>query len=60
MRPSYYLVNTGLTYTWNAEALRTKHSVRLSAKNLLDRDYEDQRGNLGVGRGVYFAYTLNH
>ena len=35
-----------------------KQSIRLSAKNLLDRDYEDQRGNLGVGRGVFFAYTL--
>jgi iron complex outermembrane recepter protein len=58
--PSYYLVNTGLTYSWTAGQSRTRQSVRLSAKNLLDRDYEDQRGNLGVGRGVYFAYSLNH
>ena len=58
--PSYALVNTGLSYTWNAASIRTRHTVRLSAKNLFDRDYVDQRGNLGVGRGVYFAYTLSH
>ena len=56
--PSYYLINSGLTYTWSAGANRTKQSLRLSAKNLLDRDYADQRGNLGVSRGVFVAYTL--
>ena len=58
--PSYYLLNTGLAYTWRAGQGRTTHAVRLSAKNLLDRDYEDQKGNLGAGRGVFFAYTLGH
>ena len=43
-----------------AGANRTKQSIRLSAKNLLDRDYEDQKGNLGVDRGVYVAYSLSH
>lgn len=58
--PSYYLVNTGLTYTWSAGQSRTKQSLRLSAKNLLDREYEDQKGNYGTGRGVFVAYTLAH
>ncbi len=58
--PGYALVNTGLSYSWNTASIRTRHTVRLSAKNLFDRDFVDQRGNLGVGRGVYFAYTLSH
>ena len=56
--PSYYLINTGLTYAWTAGQSRLKQSVRLSAKNLLDRDYEDQKGNLGTRRGVFLAYTI--
>ena len=58
--PSYYLVNSGLTYTWSAGQNRTKQSIRLSAKNLLDREYEDQKGNYGASRGVFVAYTLAH
>ena len=58
--PSYYLVNSGLSYTWSGGQTRTRHSVRLSAKNLLDREYEDQKGNYGAGRGVFMAYTLSH
>jgi iron complex outermembrane receptor protein len=57
--PGYALVNTGLSFSWNAASSRTRHTVRFSAKNLLDREYVDQRGNLGVGRGVYVAYTLS-
>jgi hypothetical protein len=34
--------------------------VRVSAKNLFDRDYLTQRGELGNERGVFFAYTLSH
>ena len=58
--PSYAIVNTGLTYTWRQESAKTSHSVRLSAKNLLDRQYETSKGNLGDPRGWYVAYTLNH
>lgn len=58
--PSYYLINTGLSYTWGGSGDRTRHSVRLSAKNLLDRDYLNQRGDLGASRGVFVAYTLSH
>ena len=58
--PGYALANTGLGYTWSAAALRLRHAMRLSAKNILDREYVDQRGNLGAGRGIYFAYTLSH
>jgi hypothetical protein len=58
--PSYYLINTGITYAWSQREMRLRHAVRVSAKNLLDREYLTQRGDLGVGRGVYFSYTLNH
>lgn len=58
--PSFYLVNAGLTYSWSTGQRRTKQSVRLSAKNLLDRAYEDQKGNLGASRGVYTAYSLSY
>lgn len=58
--PSYYLVDTGLAYTWRTKAHNLRQSIRLSAKNLLDRDYVTARGDLGVGRGVYLAYTINH
>jgi outer membrane receptor protein involved in Fe transport len=57
--PSYALVNMGLSYAWNARTIRTRHTLRLSAKNLLDREYADQRGNVGLGRGVYIAYILS-
>jgi iron complex outermembrane receptor protein len=53
------LVNTGLTYTWRGEHNFT-HSIRLSAKNLLNREYITSNGNLGTDRAWYFAYTLNH
>lgn len=53
------LVNTGLTYTWKGGA-RTTHSIRVSAKNLLDRAYVTNNGNLGNERAYYVAYTLNH
>ncbi|MDO8539791.1 MAG: TonB-dependent receptor [Opitutaceae bacterium] len=56
---SYTIVNAGVTYAWRA-AGRTRHSVRLSAKNLLDREYLTPRASLGASRGVYLAYTLNH
>jgi outer membrane receptor protein involved in Fe transport len=57
--PGAGLVNTGLTYTWKGPS-HTSHSIRVSAKNLLNRDYLTNRGDLGDERGVYVAYTLNH
>ncbi|MBI5766490.1 MAG: TonB-dependent receptor [Verrucomicrobia bacterium] len=56
--PGYFLVNTGLAYTWSAGERRLRQTVRVSAKNLLNRDYLDQRGNLGAERGVFLAYTV--
>ena len=53
------LVNTGLSYTWKAGPNLTQ-SLRLSAKNLLNRDYITNNGNLGNERTYYIAYTLNH
>lgn len=58
--PSYYLINTGLTYAWAQREHRFRHSVRLSTKNLLGREYLTSRGELGAERGVFFAYTLSH
>jgi outer membrane receptor protein involved in Fe transport len=58
--PSYYLVNTGINYAWSQRDRRLRHSVRLSAKNALDREYYTSRGELGAERGVFFAYTLSH
>ena len=58
--PGYYLVNTGLMYSWAQREHRLRHSVRLSAKNALDRDYLTSRGELGAERGVFIAYTLSH
>jgi iron complex outermembrane receptor protein len=58
--PSYAIVNTGLTYTWNQGSSKLKQSVRLSAKNLFNRDYETSRGNLGDPRGLFFTYTIKH
>jgi iron complex outermembrane receptor protein len=54
------IVNTGLTYTWNRSESRIKQSVRLSAKNLFNREYEDAKGSLGADRGIFFAYTVSH
>lgn len=56
--PSYYLVDTGFSYTWRNNGLR--QTVRLSAKNLLDREYVTNNMDMGVGRGIYLAYTINH
>lgn len=57
--PGAALVNTGLTYQWSGSH-GIKHSIRLSAKNLLDRDYLTNRGGLGDERAYYVAYTFNH
>ena len=53
------LLNTGLSYTWNGDHHLT-HTLRLSAKNLLNREYVTSNGNLGTDRAYYLAYTLNH
>jgi iron complex outermembrane receptor protein len=58
--PSYAIVNTGLAYTWKQQEHHLGHTVRLSAKNLFDREYETSKGNLGDARGIFIAYTLNH
>jgi hypothetical protein len=47
-------------YSWAQREHRLRHSVRLSAKNALDRDYLTSRGELGTERGVFIAYTLSH
>ncbi|MSU65680.1 MAG: TonB-dependent receptor [Opitutus sp.] len=58
--PGYYLVNTGLNYDLSPGQSRIRQTIRLSAKNLLDREYEDQKGNWGTSRGIFVAYTLSH
>jgi iron complex outermembrane recepter protein len=56
----FTIVNTGLTYSWRGGGDRFRHSVRVSAKNLFDKEYLTPRAELGASRGVFFAYTLNH
>ncbi len=58
--PSNVIVNMGVSYAWKQEDGHLKHTIRLSVKNLLNRDYQTPGGNLGLGRGFYFAYSLNH
>lgn len=58
--PSYAIVNPALTYAWKQSSPKLSHSVRLSAKNVFDREYETSRGNLGDPRGLFIAYTLIH
>ncbi|MBI5690162.1 MAG: TonB-dependent receptor [Verrucomicrobia bacterium] len=53
------IVNTGLSYAWRTGD-RWRHNVRLSAKNLLNRDYLTPRAELGASRGTFLAYTLQH
>ena len=53
------LVNMGLTYAWRGGD-RWHHSVRLSAKNLFDKEYLTPRADLGASRGVFLAYALTH
>lgn len=53
------LVNTGLTYSWRTGD-RWRHSVRLSAKNVFDKEHLTSRADAGPSRRVYFAYSLNH
>jgi outer membrane receptor protein involved in Fe transport len=56
---SYTVVNAGVTYAWRSGA-SWRHSVRLSSKNLFDKEYLTSRAGLGADRRVYFAYALNH
>ncbi|MEY2877900.1 MAG: hypothetical protein RLZZ15_280, partial [Verrucomicrobiota bacterium] len=56
--PGYALVTTGLAYSW-ASGERWRQTVRVNAKNLLDREYLDQRGNVGAGRGLFASYAVS-
>jgi iron complex outermembrane receptor protein len=57
--PGAAQVNTGVSYSWSSST-GFKHSLRVSAKNLFDRDYITANGNLGNERTYYVAYTLDH
>lgn len=56
----FIVVNAGVTYAWRQRSNPLRHSIRVSAKNLFDKSYLTPRGELGAGRGIYFAYSLNH
>lgn len=58
--PSNVIANLGASYRWKQKGLRLQHSIRVSARNLLDRTYQTPGGNLGLGRGINFSYSLNH
>lgn len=55
----FTIVNTGLTYSWRTGD-RWRQSVRVSAKNLFDKNYLTPRAELGASRGIYFAWSVNH
>lgn len=57
--PGATLVNTGLTYTWRGPG-KFSQSIRVSAKNFLNKDYVSNRGNLGDERAFYIAYSIDH
>jgi iron complex outermembrane recepter protein len=58
--PGNGIVNLGLSYAWRQESAGIRHMIRVTAKNLLDRQYQTTGGGLGLSRGIYFAYSLNH
>jgi outer membrane receptor protein involved in Fe transport len=58
--PSYALLNPGVSYSWKEGAHHLKQSIRVSAKNVLNRDYVTSKYELGTKRGFYFAYSLDH
>jgi iron complex outermembrane recepter protein len=54
----YYTVDPAMTYAWKWR--KTKQSIRLSSRNVLDRDYVTSDFNLGAKRAVFFAYSIEH
>lgn len=57
--PSFVLVNPGLSYQWRQSWHNLRHTVRLTVKNVFDRDYLTPNYNVGVPRGYYFTYSLS-
>jgi iron complex outermembrane recepter protein len=56
--PGYFTVDPGISYAWRWHGV--KQSARLSARNVLNRDYVTSDYNLGARRAVYFAYSIEH
>jgi iron complex outermembrane receptor protein len=56
--PGYVTVDPGLTYSFRWHDVT--QAVRISARNVFDRDYVTSDYNLGARRGIYFAYSVSH
>jgi iron complex outermembrane receptor protein len=57
--PSYVTVDPGITYAWKTES-GIRQSVRLSARNVFDRNYVTPDYSLGRERGVFLSYAIEH
>jgi outer membrane receptor protein involved in Fe transport len=57
--PGYYTVDPGITYAWRTES-RIRQSIRLSARNVLNRDYVTPDYSLGRERSFYVSYAIEH
>jgi outer membrane receptor protein involved in Fe transport len=58
--PSYETIDAGLSYRWKLRGGSFGQSVRVSVKNLLDRDYLSIGNSAAEGRKFFFAYTVTH
>jgi iron complex outermembrane receptor protein len=58
--PSSVTYDAGISYHWTQQSQRLGHTVRLSARNLFDKQYVMPNFNAGTGREIYFTYTLSH
>jgi iron complex outermembrane recepter protein len=56
--PGYFTIDPGVSYAWKWHGV--KQSVRLNARNVLNRDFVTSDYNLGARRAVYFAYSVEH
>lgn len=59
--PSYALLNIGVSYGFSTRAFtRVKHTLRLTVKNVGDREYIDYRGSYkGTGRTLLGSYAVS-
>ncbi len=56
--PGYVTVDPGVTYSFRWHDVT--QAVRVSARNVFDRDYVTSDYSLGAKRGIYFAYSISH
>lgn len=60
LTPAYTTVDAGLSFRWRNEGSRIHQGLRLSVRNLLDKDYLALGNTAASGREFYLAYTISH